>query len=71
MTCAQAIGLVASQGAVVLTTGPHTYDRFVANGGFCLPGEAPLRAFVPTSDASKCPVGYLCREPFWDMFDDR
>ena len=63
------MALVAEQGAVVLTTGDHTYDRFVAHGGFCLPGEAPLRAFAPAADASKCPVGYLCRAPFFDMSD--
>jgi len=31
MTCAQARGLVASQGAVVLRTGPGAFDRYVRN----------------------------------------
>lgn len=30
MSCAEAQGVVASQGAIVLSTGRHTYDRFVA-----------------------------------------
>jgi hypothetical protein len=32
MTCNQAIALVATSGAIVLSTGRHTFDRFVAGG---------------------------------------
>ena len=35
MTCAQAQGLLASRGALVMSTGGHTFDRFVASGRFC------------------------------------
>ena len=33
MSCRQAQNLVATQGAVVMTTGQHTYARFVAHPG--------------------------------------
>ena len=62
MTCAQAAGLVASAGAAVLSTGPRTYERFVAHAGLCLIGEIGLPAWVATADAPQCPVGVLCRE---------
>ena len=67
MTCNQAIALVASRGAVVLSTGRHTYDRFVAGDGFCLPGEYAYRAWAPTRDGN-CPIGYTCRTPWADEY---
>lgn len=60
MSCAQASGLVASQGAAVLSTGPNSYDRYVANASFCLPGETLRRASAPTADGA-CQIGYVCR----------
>ena len=35
MRCAQAAGIVAAQGAIVLDTGGFTYDRFVSDVGHC------------------------------------
>ena len=35
MRCAQAAGLVAARGAIVLGTGGFTYDRFVVDQSFC------------------------------------
>ena len=35
MRCAQAAGIVAAQGAIVLGTGGFTYDRFVSDVGYC------------------------------------
>ena len=35
MTCQQAQNLVLRQGAIVMTTGRHTYARFVVDAGFC------------------------------------
>ena len=60
MSCRQATALVASRGAVVLSTGRHTYDRFVARPGFCLFGEYADRAWAPTRDG-RCVVGYTCK----------
>lgn len=72
MSCRQAQSLVASRGAVVLSTGRHTYDRFVASGGFCLSGEYADAAWAPTRDTAHCPLGYTCKgwPPPW-LDDDR
>ncbi len=67
MSCNQAIALVASRGAIVLSTGRNTYDRFVAGDRFCLPGEYAYRAWAPTRDGN-CPVGYTCKTPWQDDF---
>ncbi|MCG7391786.1 hypothetical protein MHY87_02550 [Microvirga sp. ACRRW] len=61
MTCAQARGIVASQGAVVLRTGPTTYDRYVRDGSFCALQETARPAWVRTADSAQCPVGGVCR----------
>jgi hypothetical protein len=66
MTCRQAAGLVAAQGAVVLGTGGPTYDRFVRDRRFCAVTEAVQRAFVVTRDSPACFVGYRCFEPSRD-----
>jgi len=60
MSCAQAQGLVASQRAIVLNTGPHTYDRYVVSSGSCAIGETLDPAWVPTADSAQCPIGYRC-----------
>mgnify|MGYP000153176673 CR=1 FL=1 len=66
MSCRQAASLVASRGAVVLSTGRYTYDRFVASPGFCFPGEWGEPAWAPTRDGN-CRLGYICRsgDPPW------
>ena len=60
MSCGQAQGLVRSTGAIVLSTGAHTYDRFVANGSFCTPDEETIPTWAPTRDTRQCMVGYRC-----------
>lgn len=62
MSCRQAAGLVASQGAIVLGTGGYTYDRFVADRRFCLRSEVTEPAWVPSADTPQCFVGYRCKE---------
>ena len=61
MTCAAASALVSARGAVVLGTGPHTYDRYVAHPGFCDRGQGYDPAFERTADSAQCFVGYRCR----------
>ena len=61
MTCAAARGIVASQGAVVLRTGPMTYDRYVRDASFCALQETVRPAWVRMADAAQCPVGGVCR----------
>lgn len=61
MTCKQAQDLVRERGSIVLTTGPSTFDRFVASGRYCEPQTAQVRAkFAPTRDNPQCPAGYRC-----------
>jgi hypothetical protein len=70
MTCGQARGFLSAQGAAVLGTGGHTYDRFVRDRSFCEPTQITRNAFVPTRDTPDCPIGYRCIEPGRNWFDD-
>ena len=63
MSCGQAAATVARAGAIVLTTGEFTYERFVATSAFCLPGEITEAGVAPTTDSPACQVGYVCRQP--------
>ena len=60
MTCQEAQSVVASRGAVVMSTGKHTYDRFVVSGGYCEVAEWAVWATAPTKDTRQCPLGYTC-----------
>lgn len=66
--CAVSQQDVARNGAIVLGTGGYTYDRFVANRGFCERDEFIEPAWVPARDTQACFVGYRCRasNPLWD-----
>ena len=62
MTCARTQALIKGDHAVVLTTGPDTYDRFVRQfGNECDWPEVPVSTTVPTRDG-ECPV-HRCEEP--------
>src|SRR4051795_8058589 len=61
LTCAQASGIVTSQGTAVLRTGPATDDRYVCDGSFCALQETARPAWVRTADVAQCPVGGVCR----------
>jgi len=61
MTCAQAKALVASRGAIVLSTSPTTYDRYVRDASFCTWPEMAQTAWVRTADVEQCPLGAVCR----------
>lgn len=63
MTCAQTMGLIRAQGAIVLGTGGQTFDRFVRDRSFCAVTEIARRAFRPTLDDPACLIGYTCYEP--------
>lgn len=60
MTCGQARALVQQSGAVVLTTGRYTYDRYVASERHCAFAETIERAWIATRDTPSCFVGYVC-----------
>jgi hypothetical protein len=63
MGCAEASRLVASRGSVLLSTGPHLYDRYVANSAFCEKQDTQP-AWERTADQAQCLVGYVCRPRF-------
>ena len=60
MSCGQAQSLVATQGAVVLYSGPYTYDRYVRDSTFCPRPDRTDPAWISTADAAQCFVGYRC-----------
>ncbi|RNJ47349.1 hypothetical protein B5V01_24765 [Mesorhizobium erdmanii] len=62
MSCTEIRAMIQSRRAVVLTTGPNTYDRYVRQfGNECDWPEVPMSAYIPTRDGH-CPV-YRCEEP--------
>jgi hypothetical protein len=71
MRCAQAAGIVAARGAIVLGTGGFTYDRFVSDRRFCAITETTEPAWVPAADMPQCFVGYRCKEPTSEHRGDR
>lgn len=69
MSCAQAQSLVARHGAIVMTTGRHTYQRFVAGPRFCDHWEVVRPEVQQTRDAPRCLVGYICETPLFSPFE--
>lgn len=63
MSCNSAQNLVARHGAVVMDTSPTTFDRYVANLNFCMPGEALKPQWVQSRDTPQCFIGYTCIVP--------
>jgi hypothetical protein len=66
MTCAQAQSLVLQHGAVVFTTGRHTYSMFVSNRSYCDRNQVLYPQYGPTRDHPRCPVAYECKEPLFE-----
>ena len=64
MTCAAAQALIARSGAVVVTTGPGTYSRIVADVSFCTIEKSTRPDYERTRDVPECFVGYRCVDPF-------
>lgn len=62
MSCNQTRNLITAQGAVVLSTSPTTYSRFVSTVGACQRGQTTAPAWAPTADSPQCFVGYRCRD---------
>ncbi len=71
MTCAQARGLVQQYGAVVMTTGRHTYERYVAGQGYCYRPDVIQSAWIATGDTGRCQIGYTCEQRLFRRFFDR
>jgi hypothetical protein len=65
--CAASQRDVQVNGAIVLGTGGHTFDRFVRDRSFCQFDEFLDPAWVPSRDQPACFVGYRCKVgPVWD-----
>ena len=64
VACSAIASLVKARGAVVLTTGPNSYDRFVADGSFCDRGQGVEPAFERAADTAQCFIGYRCTRAF-------
>ncbi len=72
MTCNQVHQLIKRRGAVVLTTGRHTYERYVIGSGLCNRAEVARTKRIQTRDTRRCPVR-MCEDasiyypsPIWD-----
>lgn len=67
LDCRSVQSLIDQRGAIVLTTGQYTYDRYVVDGRFCFSAEVPRYTTIPSADTDQCPV-YRCDQPLidWD-----
>lgn len=62
MSCSDARELVFQRGAVVVTTGENTYERFVDDQLQCQPSdEIAMPAVAATLDNPECWIGSICR----------
>ena len=66
MSCGEVRAMIDARGAVVLTTGRHTYDRYVRDTRYCAPPEIARVTTIATRDAAQCMV-YACRP---NIFED-
>ena len=62
MTCEAVRALIDERGAAVITTGRHTYKRFVAHRGFCLYFERIGHDWIATADTAQCRLR-VCVDP--------
>jgi hypothetical protein len=67
MTCAEAAATVARAGAIVLSTGAVTYQRFVADISHCMPRQTTGPGLAPTRDDPACEAGFICTRQDWFM----
>ena len=71
MSCAQASALVRQNGAIVMTNGRYTYDRYVAGQRYCFRPDVIQRAWVATADNNQCNIGYTCEQRIRPRFFGR
>lgn len=67
MTCGQVQSMINQRGAVVLSTGQHTFDRYVSNRNACQHGEILRRDYVPTRDNNRCYVQRCVNPQPWRL----
>jgi len=59
LNCAAINSRIASAGALVLDTGPTTYERYVRDLGFCQASQITVPEFIRSADNPQCLV-YRC-----------
>ncbi|HRO66136.1 MAG TPA: hypothetical protein PL182_01075 [Pseudobdellovibrionaceae bacterium] len=62
MSCAQLKQMVADEGAVIIYSSNHIYDRFVANQQYCASGQETEWKTVNAADDAQCFAGYICKQ---------
>jgi hypothetical protein len=60
ISCGQARAQVNANGAAVVYSSRHIYDRFVTSIRYCSVGETTMPAFIATTDSPQCFVGFRC-----------
>ncbi len=68
LDCRSVQFLIIDRRAVVLTTGQHTYDRYVVDGRFCASPDVPRQTYIHAADTDQCPV-YRCGPSLFDDWD--
>jgi hypothetical protein len=58
--CSADQALVKTHGAIVMSTGPRDYDRYVLDDGYCQADHETVPASVPSLNTLHCFVGYVC-----------
>ncbi|MET1413578.1 hypothetical protein ABVF61_14995 [Roseibium sp. HPY-6] len=69
LSCSQVQSLIQQNGAVVMSTGQYTFDRYVYTKNFCQHGEVARNQWVPTKDVKRCRVR-VCIDPNILRFND-
>ncbi|MBB6307810.1 hypothetical protein [Xanthobacter tagetidis] len=66
MSCSEVAALVRAKGAVLLSTSPTTFDRYVSAANYCSVGEVLKNQWIATRDNPQCFIGYTCFVPSRD-----
>jgi len=62
MQCSEAQSMVKTKGAVVLSSGAYTYNRYVKDAAFCGEDMYLRPAWARTQNTKSCFVGYTCSD---------
>lgn len=65
MSCAASAETVRRSGAIVMSSGPLIFDRYVVSQGFCAREEATIPTLVPAADNPACFIGFVCQRQSW------
>ena len=61
VSCNDLQGRLKQSGALIVSSGPNIYDRYVFDGQFCSVTQIASPSFVATRDAASCLI-YRCRD---------